>query len=247
MSIQDKIETIKNLLNKNENNGATEEEAMQSIALAKKLMSKYSITMDDLKKQNIDTDDFVFGSNGNFDERNRVSSFESIIVNSVAGYTNTVVHKTFYKATNSKNKDSVYTFFGYAVDVELAVYIMNKCKAAFDYEWSIHKKKTNMHGNKKKVFGIGMGTRISKRLDNMSFEEATNSTDLIVIKNQLVLNLYDAACENVFTESKVCSNIAKFDKNKQENYKLFMDGYDAGDNVVLTHEFEKKKTLMIGE
>ena len=181
MDIKEKLETVRNLLNKNVSNGATEEEAMQALALAKKLMSKYSITMDDLKKQKISSDDFVHGSNKKTVKGNRTNVFEKMVGVAIGKYTDTIPNSYKYNVPGAKNMNSIIKFFGYAVDVQLAIYMLDVCVHAFEVEWSKYKNVHKCHGNKKQVFGYAMAHRIMERIMELMIEEQqkTTSTDLI--------------------------------------------------------------------
>lgn len=236
MDIQDKITTIKNLLNKNVQNGATEDEAMQAIALAQKLMSKYSLTMDDLKNDNVSVDDFIWGS---MDDRNapkKGNTFKNLVARPIAMFTDTEVVNM-----NVAKGKFVVSFFGYRVDVELAVYMHNMCMVAYETEWAKHKSLYGQSKGTKKIFGIGMAERIEERIVSMMPpKNKTTGTDIIVLKNQIVKNMY--------TEEKKMFNVVSGGLVEYDpSIEAFQHGYQSGDNVILTKEFQNKNNLGIGE
>ena len=89
MSIENKIETIRSLLNKTVDNGATEEEAYAAIKHAKSFMEKYSLTMDDIKKKNVKQEDYGFMF---VDNKKYVNTFDKLICPHIAKYTSTIAH-----------------------------------------------------------------------------------------------------------------------------------------------------------
>ena len=132
MSIENKISTIRSLLNKTVSNGATEEEAYAAFKHAKILMEKYSITMEDIKKKTVKAEDYgyVFVNKTKY-----VNTFDKLICHHIAMYTNTISHMV-----SIGNGDNKVFFFGHRVDVELAVYIRKICHDTLNFEWGIFKK-----------------------------------------------------------------------------------------------------------
>lgn len=236
MDIQNKITTIKNLLNKNIQNGATEDEAMQAIALAQKLMSKYSLSMDDLKNENISVDDFVWGSMDSHDAPKKGNTFKNLVAQSIAMFTETKVVNM-----NVDKGKFVVSFYGYRVDVELAVYMHNICMAAYESEWAKHKSLYGQTKGTKKIFGIGMAERIEERIVSMMPPKTkTTGTDIIVLKNQIVKNMFEEEEKNFNVKSGA---IIEYDPSVE----AFEHGYKSGDSVILTKEFQNKNNLGIGK
>lgn len=226
------VNKIKTLLNKNTKNGATEEECMSSIKMAKKLMQKYGVTEDDFKTNRVKYSDFgtQFTSGAKI-----VTAFEKCVSGYIAEYTNTKV----FMYTIVKNHN-VIAFFGHKVDVSLAIYILDMCKLAFKNGWDMYKTnfKTGQVAKHRVSYSIGMADRIAERLQLYTKEEVSETgTDLIVLKNAIVEQLAD----RLFQKPKQ-NLVVTFDKYDDSYGKGFKDG----DNAELNRKTTKQeKTLAI--
>ena len=238
MAMKDKVEQIRAILAKTAESGATESEAMASMQLAQRLMKKYGLTMDDINSHEIDVDDYKWVAYNR--PSNNANVFENLILNAIAKFTNC---KGLFQVTEGKGKYRKRTpiFYGHIVDASLAAFIFNRCVAALKYEWSLFHAKTQIHGNKKKAFSIGMAERIIERMEELMEDDRlySGSTDLIVLKNAIVEKLFEAETENTnFIKS---NPIIPYD-DSADTYKY---GYEAGDKVELHRNVGNKKVLKI--
>lgn len=237
-----KIEQIRALMSKTIENGATEAEAMQAIALAKKLMAKHGLTMDDIKNKTVNLGDYVWGSNAKSYSK-RISSFEKIISIVIGNYTNTKPLLYSKQVSDEKHSrdEKIILFFGHKIDVELAVYMMNMCSSALKTEWAkyVASSKDKIHGNRLKSFSIGMSDSITKKIEELMAEEETaTSNELIVVKNAIVVNLFAEATAGLKNKK---NGIVVYDKDDS-----YGKGVEAGEKVNLHREFSDKKVLKIG-
>lgn len=219
-----KIESIRKkisaLLKKNEESGAGESEANAAMAMAQKLMDEYGVTLEEIQKAE-KTDGF---SEKKIQEgRKNLHEVDLYGISSaIAHFTDTTVFKS-----KARGQDATLVFFGYNADVELAEYIREVCKRAMETEWGMFVNGNELTGHKRrhrKNFMIGMSERISKRLRELkeSHTESTAGTDLIVLKNQLVIQ--------ALNERNV--NIRKNNRKVTYNEGAAFDaGQDAGDRV----------------
>lgn len=180
---------ISALLEKNSENGATEDEANAAMKIATKLMTEHGITMEDIQKNTAAANDFQEKIiNENRKKLHEVDLYG--ILNAIAKFTDTHVHIERKVKVNS----SVY-FFGYRSDIELAEYLREVCKRALETEWNKYVMNNVLDGHKRthrKNFMIGMSQRISERLRDMKQEhtDETKGTQLVVVKNQLVTKAF---------------------------------------------------------
>lgn len=226
----DKIRTkIAALLKKNAENGATESEANAAMVIAARLMEEHSITMDDIENKTVSSQDFIKATAG--EKAGTTHPVDQFVVASIAAYTDTKVWRAKSWAnmgpTGRRNTDAIITFYGYSVDVELAIYIREICKSAMETEWWKYAE-TLPRGSRRvqrKSFMIGMALRLRDRLQELKKENTQkgNSTDLVVIKNQLV--------EIAFKEHL---NLDIKPNNKVITYRegnAFEAGQEAAENV----------------
>lgn len=176
-------EKIAALLQKNQENGASEAEALQAMKHAQKLASKYGVTLEDIRENTEASTDF-FKLHANPNDKN-MSILEKLIIGSIAKYTDTKV----WIDKTQKNRSRIF-FFGYTVDVELANYILEVCKRASVAEWQKHSQtlSSGLRHKQRKSFMTGMGIRLADRLNEMKSEniKQTTGTELVVLKNAMV-------------------------------------------------------------
>lgn len=237
-----KIEQIRALMSKTIENGATEAEAMQAIALAKKLMAKHGLTMDDIKNKTVNIEDYVWGSNAKTYSK-RISSFEKMIAIVIGKYTNTKPLLYSKEVSNDKHArdEKIILFFGHKIDVELAVYMMNMCSSALKTEWAkyVASSKDKIHGNRLRSFSIGMCESISKKIEELMVEEeTTTSNELIVVKNAIIVSLFEEATKGLKDKK---NGLVVYEKDDS-----YSKGVKAGEKVNLHREFSDKKVLKIG-
>lgn len=219
-SIRKKISA---LLQKNSENGATEEEATSAMKIAAKLMTEHGITMEDIQNNTDAASDFDYNYiNSGRKNLHEVDSYG--ILKSIANFTDTHVH-----ITRHLNKNSDIVFFGYQSDIQLAEYLREVCKRAMDTEWEKFSSENKLVGHKRKHrknFMAGMSIRVSQRLRDMKNQhvEETSGNQLVVVKNQLVTSAFMK--QNIKLKKK-------YNKTTITNGDSYNAGKKAGDNVHL--------------
>lgn len=220
-----KIESIRKkisaLLRKNEESGAGETEANAAMTMAQKLMQEHGVTMEDIKTQERKSDDF---SEKKINEgRKNLHEVDLYgITSAIATFTDTTAFKR-----KIRGQDASLVFFGYNADVELAEYIREVCKRAMETEWKQFVANNDLTGHKRahrKNFMIGMSDRIAKRLRTLkeSHTESTTGTELVVLKNQLVVQALNERNVNIRKNNR------KVTYNDDDSFR---SGQDAGDRV----------------
>ncbi len=192
-------DTISALLARTEDRGATEAEAETAMRTARKLMRKHGLTADDIVNR---TDACVDFAKKNARECvKRFNIVDKVLLNTIAEFTETVAFQHVDSA-GTKN----ISFFGYRVDTELAAYIYSVCQSAVKEEWHKYRlrlDKKDASSETRAAFQIGMALRLKERLLELMKKDTTTGTDLIVLKNQLVLAAFSAATGTTSKENSV--------------------------------------------
>lgn len=214
-SIHDKIAA---LLARSESRGNTEAEAEEAMRTARKLMRKHGITAEDVANRSDACLDFAERTVRTGTE---LSILEKILLRPIAEFTET----RFYAVQKPDSDIFDIRFFGYRVDTELADYVYMQCKQSVNAEW--HKYKVRLpKGDQAKArftFTAGMALRLKERLEELTQKDESTGTDLIVLKNQLVL----AAMQATGKTPKQENMVVKYDPS----VPAFYDGHAAGDSV----------------
>lgn len=179
--MNDKTETVKAriaaVLAKTKENGATEDEAIAAARLARILMEKHSLTLEDIADRKIARDDFVEGQ-ASFTTYHPCDCFLAV---QIAKYTQT---KGYFI------REAGVHFFGYSPDVELAKFIYQVSRSACETLWDKYKVRLQEEHRTKvnrEAYMTGVADKIAYRIWKLLEEEPpTTGTDLIVLKNQLV-------------------------------------------------------------
>lgn len=245
MSNGDKIRSkIAALLKKTETNGATEAEAAAAMAIAAKLMGEHGVTMEDIKSNNEASRDFTLRQ---FNDGKKLSVIDRFVATAIGRYTDTKVwnSKEFagFKRGVTRNgnarmkTESNLMFYGYTVDVELAEYIYKVCDFAMETEWKLFSGRIPQGSRKqyRTSFMLGMADRLRKRLDALKSHNVveTKSTDLIVLKNQIV----EAAHSELLNGRKLKGGYSGA-STKKFYIDAFAAGGEAGDRVRFNREVE---------
>lgn len=214
MSLDKVREKIASMLSKTVENGATEDEAINAIKMAKSMMEKHGITLEDIKnrkREKLELAECIV-SRGKY--KNILDKF---LPNVIAEYTNTT-------AFHIKRNDEVQTrFFGFRVDVELADFIYSTCRTAIEFAWNMHKV-TLPQGSRAKLripFMSGAVDRLIDRIRKLSVTET--GTELIVVKNQLIA----AALSEKYKMNEGRTLPREFDFENE----AYRNGYIAGDKI----------------
>lgn len=183
-NLDDVKQKIASILEVTEGRGATEAEAVNAIAMAQKLMSKYGLTLDDIQAKRVKQEDFVYRASG--ESRKTLHEVDNFLAMDIAAYCDC---KVYADRKVKRNSDIVY--FGYSVDVELAYYIRSVIRSAMEYEWKRYFESidSRIHGRTlRKSFMIGFVRRMRERLFVMKNEQqqVTEGKALVVAKTALV-------------------------------------------------------------
>ena len=221
-------EKIKALMSKTADNGASEAEAMQALEMASRLMAKHGVTMDDLRATK--EEDFVTRG-GN--TAGQLHAVDKLLQTTIAKVTGT---KTWISNSSGLHRGRTPMFFGYAADVDYALYMREVIKTAMEAEWAKSKSKFvgEVHGRAaRSSFMAGMAKRIRERLNEMfadRVKETPKGNELVVLKGQMVESAYanlGMKLKKTYTKSTV-------------GYSGYAEGYAAGNKV------QFNKSLKVG-
>lgn len=238
----DNLETIKNkisqMLSKTIENGASEAEAEAAIVLAKQLMKKYSISMEDIAQKKASIEDFIEVQI----TQGPIHPIDRLLITPISKYTDTKGYYLRYVIDGERKGGGIH-FFGYKVDVELATFIYKICRIASDDLWDKYKVQlpVGQRANVRVAYLLGIADRLADRiLELLEKDIKSTGTDLIVVKNMLV----EAAFNNK-DNKKVETNNSLIIKDFQE--EAFFAGYKDGDTINFHRELNtKEETKEIG-
>ncbi len=211
------------LLQQTEARGATAAEAETFMRKARKLMREHNFTAEDLANQTDACIDFAQRTVRTGTEFNII---DEIVLTTIAEFTETKVFKV-----ELDGKFDI-RFFGYRVDTELATHLYRVCLEALTSEWNKYlnvtapgafRGRTAKYRTKAKVsFQVGIALKLKERLIELMNKDESTGTDLIVLKNQLVVAAFAAA--GAPTQETM---VVEYDPSVQ----AFHDGIEAGDSV----------------
>lgn len=242
MSNIDRIRTkIQALLKKTQANGASEFEAHFAMMKAEELMQEHGISLEDLDR-GVKQSDFVRRTAS---EGKKLSVMDRYVATAIARYTDTKAWNDLEFAgfkkgvtVNGKRRmktESNLVFFGFAVDVELALYIYKVCDDAMEAEWKKFSVKlpTGTRKEARSSFMIGMAMRLRNRLDELKEQnvaKAEGRHDLIVLKGQLVEQALKQEHDPMFRRSSYAAKPSTFNGN------AFLAGQEAAERVRFNRE-----------
>jgi len=211
-------EKVAALLKRNQENGASEAEAVAAMGHAARLMEEHGITLKDIREGTTESTDFI-QKHANAGEK-QLSTFDKLVCPAIARYTDTKVWND-----KSEKRVSKLMFFGYRVDVELAEYIRAVCERAGETEWKKFSRNipTGDRIAKRKSFLAGMAIRLAERLSELKKEniQKSDGRQLVVVKTELV--------QRAFAEKKMrmsSGGIVRYSANN-----AFAAGQAAAENV----------------
>lgn len=212
---------VRNLMERTEENGCTEAEAMEAAAKIGALMAEFDLELTELSAR--DTSDMVKA------EVYAADYSMATVVTGVAKLCSLVVY------SNSGATVATYTLYGHKTDVELATYLYEVCAEACDVGWQAYMDK---HGYSKKArdsFRMGFGNRVHARMselraqrDREAAERAAampngTGTNLVVLKDQIVVAEFE----------KLGVRLGKASTQRVHNPAAFAHGKAHGDRVNL--------------
>jgi hypothetical protein len=226
-----KLEKIKAkvaaILRKTTANGATESEAMAAIEIAGRMMTEHGITLADIRDNTEAAIDFIARQ---ANENKYVHAVDQLVCPAIARYTDTKVWNDKREKRTSK-----VMFFGYSVDVELAIYIRSVCYDAMEAEWDRYKitiPKEISKISQRKSFLSGMSFRLRQRLDELKKESVTktNGNELVVVKTELVSRAFNEQVKGLKKSGTVkytANNAFHAGKAAAENVRFHRQVYDG--------------------
>lgn len=224
MSNLEKVKVkIAALIAKAKNSGSSEAEAIAAMDIARKIMAEHGVTLADIERSTGESKSFN-KVRANPGQRN-LHTVDQFLVSAIATYTDTKVW-----IDKNVNRDSAVMFFGYSIDVELAVYLRDICLAAMDREWKLYSAKlpAGNRASKRKSFMAGMALRLRERLQAMKQDMSSSNaqqtgTDLVVVKTHEVAKAF----------SDMNLRLKKGGMVRVNANSAFSDGKLAGDKVGL--------------
>jgi len=229
---------IKALLAMNIENGASENEAMTAMAKVGELLQQYNLSMTDiseLHEEGCISDFFATGS--------KHSGVEVDIGVMVAQFTST-------KIWMSRGNEITLQFFGTESDIDLAKYIINVVKNAFDTEYSKFKASemyVTYTGHRRVLntsFRRGFANRINDRIkemiaeNNKAYTASTGTALVIVEKSKFV--------EEEFAKLNMKLRSATRYQRRAVNGNAYNAGGAAGNKVNLNRPVGGSASKMIG-
>jgi hypothetical protein len=172
------------------NKAATEGEADNAMRIAMELMKKHSLSLEDIAGHKVDRSDFIFEKRD--DDRTKLREIDQYCGMAIARFCDIKMYVD--------RVDGGVNFFGYGVDVELALYIRDLLIRTSDYEWKRYKaglsgrtfldKETGKPIHTSSIrsgWFNGFTGKIVERLDALKGEMVSDTgRDLIVMKSHLV-------------------------------------------------------------
>lgn len=202
-SVENVRRKIAALMQKTVENGASESEATTAMEFAARMMKEHGITLEEIQKSGSEASNLFETQSVKCGKQLHV--VDQLVANSIARYTDTKVW--------SDRSTSSIKFFGYSIDVELAVYIRDICKAAMEYEWNKYKVTVpDSAGHKKRIrtiFMKNMALRLSERLKEMKGENILKSSDgkaLVIAKDNAVSREFKALSLRLKNSGRVTVN-----------------------------------------
>lgn len=215
------------LLQQTEARGATQAEAETFMKKARKLMREHNFTAEDLANQTDACIDFQQQTVRTGTEFNII---DEIVLTTIAEFTETKVYKVELDGKFDLR------FFGYRVDTELATHLYRVCLEALTTEWNKYKPKVvgKVTAKARVSFQVGIALKLKERLIDLMNKDESTGTDLIVLKNQLVVAAFAAA-----GAPKQETMVVEYDPSVQ----AFYDGVEAGDSVKFHREVGTAATV----
>lgn len=169
---------IRELQQKTEQNGCTEEEAMAAAAKMGQLLEDYNLNIDEIGLRED-------ASKCKKNEVFAADQFAGTLVTGIKHFCGIIAYQVGGEGHGMK-----YVLFGVPHDLEIALYLYEICAEAMEHDWA---KYMEVHGysmKKRASFRMGFSSRVYERLMQMKADRdarnASNCRDLVVLKDQLV-------------------------------------------------------------
>jgi hypothetical protein len=185
-----KRDTIAALLRKANCAGATKEEAFAAMQLALKLANKEGLSLKDIQENNDEAN--AFGKTSVRSGKDHLHPVDVLLAVHIGTF-------TCCKAWRGTQSDGHYVhFYGHDADVELAQYIRNMVIGALENGWLVRKMQVTLQGgavhmkSERQSFVRGFCDEVKEKLLAYSMMRApTTGTDLVVVKNALLVRKWD--------------------------------------------------------
>lgn len=237
----DIIGKIRALTQKTVANGATEAEADAAVRMVQKLMREYSLSMEDIDQ--VAGDKYGVGSrkgpNWYRGDKYRNSRGHKIVswhhVSRCYGAIARLCDVKYWRDDVSRD----LSFFGSAIDVEMAFYLADVLKAAMDAEWRSYTiRYSTVKG--KAGFMHAMARRLNERMNALSDVRDRVKADASGSKYALVLlkkdAIVDARYARYLSDRGMTVETTKLPAASLTHLNGIAEGYRAGDRVGLHRE-----------
>lgn len=170
---------IRELQQKTEAQGCTEEEALAAAAKMGELLEKYDLEIDEI---GIRED----ASKCRKNEVYAADSYAGTLVSGIRNFCGVIAYQH-----HGEGHAGRYVFFGTPHDLEIALFLYEVCSEAMDYDWAQYMERHGYSMKKRMSFRAGFSHRVYDRLMQMKEERdarmrAQTGTALMVLKDQLV-------------------------------------------------------------
>lgn len=210
------IKKIKALLSKTVENGCTEAEAMNALAMAQAMMDTYDVSVDEIEQTK--KEEAVREEMKDMRDPHHIRAHITV---KISEFTNTKAWRNEFKSQKFK-----YNFVGLRSDVDFALWLVEHLtlfvqRELKNYLW-VHGHQSLEPASKRRVingFVIGCCYRINQRLEELieqgRFKRNENANALVVVKNELIVRKMQEIGINLR-------------KPRQRGAKCEPDGYAAG-------------------
>lgn len=231
MDIAQKINQLRKVIPEN---GATQAEAIAACEMAEKLMKKYQLSEDDLKK-------VVFSKDMSLRETdtrtNSVSPASKLCGMWVGRFCGT---KT-YRWTDGKKKTRKY--FGLKDDVEMAVYLLDMIDTVMESSYKTYKKEVGKVAREHQFYWgyrHGFADAINSALKKMIEERSSfvsTGTDLVVLKSEIVESAFESQVGIKLKTGK--------SRSSRVNSESMAKGFEDGSKVNLNRPVNERKNQRV--
>jgi hypothetical protein len=169
---------IAELTKMTEENGCSEQEALNAAARIGQLLQEYDLTMDEAT---VREDAAACREN----EVYAADDYAGTLISGIGKFCTLIVYQRTGDGHGCK-----YVMFGTPHDLELGMFLYEVCAEAMEHDWAIYMEKHGYSMKKRQSFRMGFSGRVYQRLMQMKAErDARNASDcrsLVVLKDQLV-------------------------------------------------------------
>lgn len=215
---------VRSMLERTQDNGCSEAEALLAAEKVGQLMEQYELKLTDIMVRETKC------------VQREVYAADRHAQSIISGCGVLCTLKTYHKGGQTV---TTFILFGHPHDVELAIYLYEVCAEALDNDYAADQKIHGYSVAKRNSFRQGFAERIYSRMSQLRDKRdaerrarmpTSGCTDLVVLKNQLVTQEFDAlGVKLVYTEKKVADE------------RAFRRGLVAGDSVNLNSPLENAR------